>query len=34
MFIDLKMHPDEVKYINKYKNLILISKKLADCFSI
>ncbi|HHT9159969.1 MAG: hypothetical protein A2099_07320 [Planctomycetes bacterium GWF2_39_10] len=29
---DLKVHPNEVEYLTKDKNLALISKKLAEIF--
>ena len=32
MLIDLKVHPNEVEYLTKDKNLTVISKKLAEIF--
>ncbi len=32
MLTDLKVHPHEVEYLTKDKNLSMISKKLADLF--
>ena len=32
MLIDLKVHPNEVEYLTKDKNLTVISKKLAEMF--
>lgn len=32
MLIDLKVHPQEVEYLTKDKNLAVISKKLAEMF--
>ncbi len=32
MLIDLKVHPHEIDYLTKDKNLIMISKKLAEMF--
>lgn len=32
MLIDLKVHPHEVEYLTKDKNLAVISKKLAEMF--
>ncbi len=32
MLIDLKVHPHEVEYLTKDKNLTVISKKLAEMF--
>ncbi len=32
MLTDLKIHPHEVEYLTKGKNLAMISKKLAEIF--
>ena len=32
ILIDLKVHPHEVEFLTKDKNLTVISKKLADMF--
>ncbi len=32
MLVDLKVHPNEVEYLTKDKNLSMISKKLAEMF--
>ncbi|MFN3532708.1 MAG: hypothetical protein ACK41Q_09410 [Candidatus Brocadia sp.] len=32
MLLDLKVHPNEVEYLTKDKNLAIISKKLAEMF--
>lgn len=32
MLTDLKVHPHEVEYLTKEKNLAMISKKLAEIF--
>ncbi|MEP9409845.1 MAG: hypothetical protein HRF42_00290 [Candidatus Brocadia sp.] len=32
MLLDLKVHPQEVEYLTKDKNLAVISKKLAEMF--
>lgn len=32
MLVDLKVHPHEVEYLTKDKNLTVISKKLAEMF--
>ena len=32
MLIDLKVHPNEMEFLTKDKNLAVISKKLADMF--
>ena len=32
MLTDLKVHPNEVEYLTKGKNLAMISKKLAELF--
>lgn len=32
MLIDLKVHPQEVEYLTKDKNLAVISKKVAEMF--
>ncbi len=32
MFTDLKVHPHEVEYLTRDKNLSMISKKLAELF--
>jgi len=32
MLVDLKVHPNEVEYLTKDKNLTVISKKLAEIF--
>ncbi len=32
MLIDLKVHPNEVEYLTKDKNLSVISKKLGEMF--
>ncbi|GAN34990.1 MAG: hypothetical protein DYG83_06665 [Candidatus Brocadia sp. AMX2] len=32
MLLDLKVHPNEVEYLTKDKNLSVLSKKLAEMF--
>ncbi|MCR4321235.1 MAG: hypothetical protein NUV74_12980 [Candidatus Brocadiaceae bacterium] len=32
ILIDLKVHPHEVEFLTKDKNLVVISKKLAEMF--
>ena len=32
MLVDLKVHPNEIEFLTKDKNLAVISKKLAEMF--